>query len=100
LASAPVHFHVAHPPAGYARVEAFCTAKDDAVYAILPRRPVDEVVLDDIEGASEVRVTLLEGGRELECSRHGRQLRIRIPDAVPASLPARQAYVLKLAGAR
>jgi hypothetical protein len=30
----------------------------------------------------------------------GKQLRIRIPDAVSASLLARQAYVLKLAGAR
>jgi hypothetical protein len=57
-------------------------------------------VLDDIEGASEVRVTLLEGGRELESTRQGRQLRIRFPDALSASLPARQAYVLKLAGAR
>ena len=27
------------PPAGYARADAFFTAKNDAVYAILPRRP-------------------------------------------------------------
>jgi hypothetical protein len=47
-----------------------------------------------------VRVTLLDGGRQLESSRTGKQLRIHIPDAVSASLPARQAYVLKLAGAR
>jgi hypothetical protein len=47
-----------------------------------------------------VRVTLLEGGRQLESSRQGKQLRIRIPDAVSASLPARQAYVLKLDGAK
>jgi alpha-L-fucosidase len=88
------------PPSGYARVEAFYTVKSDAVYAILPRRPVHEVVLDDIDAASGVRVTLLEGGQVLESSRQGKQLRIRIPDAVSASLPARQAYVLKLAGAR
>jgi alpha-L-fucosidase len=88
------------PPSGYARVEAFYTAKNDAVYAILPRRPIGEVVLDDIEAPSGVRVTLLEGGRQLESSRQGKQLRVRIPDAVSAGLPARQAYVLKLAGAR
>ena len=50
------------PPAGYARVEAFYTVKNDTIYAILPRRPTREVVLDDIEVPSSVRVTLLEGG--------------------------------------
>jgi alpha-L-fucosidase len=81
-------------------VEAFYTAKNDAVYAILPRRPKGEVVLDDIDAPAGVRVTLLEGGAPLDASRQGKQLRIRIPDAVSAGLPARQAYVLKLAGAR
>ena len=42
------------PPSGYARVEAFYTVKNDAVYAILPRRPIGEVVLDDIEAPSGV----------------------------------------------
>jgi alpha-L-fucosidase len=88
------------PPAGYARVEAFYTVKNDAVYAILPRRPIHEVVLDDIEAPSGVRVTLLEGGQPLESSHQGKQLRIRVPDTISAGLPARQAYVLKLAGAR
>ncbi len=74
------------PPAGYARVDAFYTAKNDAVYAILPRRPVREVVLDDIDAPSGVRVTLLEGGQQLESTRQGRQLQIRIPDAVSASV--------------
>ena len=88
------------PPAGYARADAFFTAKNDALYAILPRRPIKEVVLDDIEAPSGVRVTLLEGGQSLESTRRGKQLQIRIPDALSASLPARQAYVLKLAGAQ
>jgi alpha-L-fucosidase len=88
------------PPAGYARVEAFYTVKNDTIYAILPRRPTREVVLDDIEVPSSVRVTLLEGGQQLESTRQGNQLRIRIPDSLSASLPVRQAYVLKLAGAK
>jgi alpha-L-fucosidase len=88
------------PPAGYARVEAFYTVKNDTIYAILPRRPTREVVLEDIEVPSTVRVTLLEGGQQLESTRQGNQLRIRIPDSLSASLPVRQAYVLKLAGAK
>jgi alpha-L-fucosidase len=88
------------PPAGYARADAFFTAKKDAVYAILPRRPMKEVVLEDIEAPSGVRVTLLDGGQQLQSKLQGRQMRITVPDALSASLPASQAYVLKLAGAR
>jgi hypothetical protein len=45
-------------------------------------------------------VTLLEGGQPLESTQQGKQLRVRIPAQLAASLPARQAYVLKLAGAK
>jgi alpha-L-fucosidase len=86
------------PPAGYARVEAFLTAKNDAVYAIIPRRPVKELAIDDVDG--DVRATLLEGGQQLQTARQGKQLRIRIPEALSAALPHRQAYTIKLAGAR
>jgi alpha-L-fucosidase len=40
----PIGSLVDTPPAGNARVDAFYTAKGDAVYAILPRRPVKEIV--------------------------------------------------------
>jgi alpha-L-fucosidase len=88
------------PPNGYARVDAFYTARTGAVYAILPRRPVGEVVLDGIEAPGGVRVTLLESGQELASVLQRKQLRVRIPDTLAAALPARQAYVLKLEGAR
>ena len=88
------------PPKGYARVEAFLTAKSDAVYAIVPRRPMKEVVIDDVEAPNRARVTLLEGGQSLESTVTGKQLRIRIPDALSANLPHRQAYTFKLAGVR
>ena len=88
------------PPAGYARVDAFLTAKDDAVYAIVPRRPAKEVVIDDIETPATPRVTLLEGGQPLPARRDGKRLRIEVPDALSAGLPARQAYTFKIAGAR
>ena len=88
------------PAGGKASIDAFFTVKNDTVYAILPRRPIREVILDDIETSSGLRVTLLEGGPQLESTRQGNQLRIRIPETLSASLPARQAYVLKLAGAK
>lgn len=84
------------PPTGYARVDAFLTAKDDAVYAILPRRPGKEIVIDDVEAPTGVKVTLLETGQPLPSTRDGKSLRVQFPDG----LPFRQAYVLKLAGAR
>ena len=88
------------PPSGYARADAFLTAKDDAVYAIVPHRPRGEVVIDDIEVPSGTRVTLLEGAHSLESTREGKQLRIAIPDSLSAALPARQAYAFKIPGAR
>jgi alpha-L-fucosidase len=80
-------------------VEAFFTAKDDAVYAIIPRRFEREFVVDDIEATAGVRVTLLEGGAPVEAKLEGKRLTIGIPDSL-AALPARDAYVLKIAGAR
>ncbi len=84
------------PPAGYARADAFLTAKDDAVYAIVPRRPQNEVVIDDIEAPPGARATLLEGSHSLETTREGSRLRIHVPEALSAALPARQAYVFKI----
>jgi alpha-L-fucosidase len=88
------------PPTGYARVEAFLTAGDGAVYAIVPRRPAQQVVIDDIEAPAGARVTLLETGQEVASSMEGRRLTIRVPDSLAATLPNRQAYAFKIAGAR
>jgi alpha-L-fucosidase len=96
----PIDRLVDSPAPGFARVEAFFTAGDSAVYAILPRRPLQDVVLDAVDAPSGVRVTLLEGGQPLEAARQGSQLRIRIPDSLAAALPSRQDYVLKIEGAK
>jgi alpha-L-fucosidase len=82
------------PPAGLARVNAFLTSKGNTVYAILPRRPSGDVVLDDLAGAGQV--TLLESGQKLTSAKDGNRLRIRIPAALSASLPDREAYTLKI----
>ena len=84
------------PPSGFARVDAFFTAKADAVYAILPRWPEKEFVMDDIGGS--VNVTLLETGDRLEAKTAGRQLRIDVPAELRSKLPPRPAYVLKIDG--
>ena len=56
-------------------------------------------MLDRIVAPSGARVTLLEGGQPLQATRDGSQLRIQISDSLAGSLPARQAYVFKIAGA-
>ncbi len=88
------------PPPGSARVEAFLTANDQAVYAIVPRRPMGEIVIDDVEAPSGVRVTLLETGTPVDSKLSGKQLRIKVTDSMSARLPVRQAYVFKIAGAK
>jgi alpha-L-fucosidase len=88
------------PPAGYARVDAFLTARPGALYAIVPRRPQREVLIDDVEAAAEPKVTLLETGQTLQSRMEGKRLRIAVPDAVAAALPPRQAYTFKISGAK
>ena len=94
MADYPIKNLIDTPPQGYARIDAFFTAKGNAVYAILPRRPVGQVLLNGVVGT---KVTLLENGAALEASRQGNQLRVRIPEAMSAALPHREAYVLKIA---
>lgn len=88
------------PPSGLARVEAFLTSKPGAVYAIVPRRPVRQLVIDEVEAPSGAHVTLLETGQPVESRLEGGRLTILVPDALAAALPARQAYTFKIAGAR
>jgi alpha-L-fucosidase len=88
------------PPAGYARVEAFLTGKNDALYAIVPRRPVTDLSIDDVQAPSGARVTLLQAGTPIDSKLQGRKLTLRIPERLAASLPGGEAYVFKIAGAR
>src|SRR6516225_5339972 len=76
MAAYDINAMVDKPPAGFARVEAFLTAKDDALYAIVPRRPVGGVVIDDVEAPNGVRVTILGGGEPAPSRMEGKRLRI------------------------
>ncbi|HEY9139867.1 MAG TPA: alpha-L-fucosidase [Bryobacteraceae bacterium] len=94
MSAYPIASLVDTPPAGAARIEAFFTAKGDVVYAILPHRPEREVVLDDIETRTGVRVTMLGSAAPLEVRHSEKHLMVSVPEALPFS----QAYVLKLEG--
>ncbi len=86
------------PRAGFARVDAFFTAKGDTVYAILPRWPESDFVLTNVAASGTPRVTLLETGDALTVRSAGKQITIIMPSELRLKLPARQAYVLKLEG--
>ena len=76
------------------------TAKDDAVYAILPRWPEQAIVLDGFDAPSGAAVTLLEAGTPLRWHAEGKRLHIDVPASLRASIPFRNAYVLKMAGVK
>jgi alpha-L-fucosidase len=89
------------PPVGYARVEAFLTAKERALYAIVPRRPLTELVIDDVQAAGEVRVTMINAMPiPIESRIEGGRLRLAIPDQLAATLPERMGYTFKVEGVR
>jgi alpha-L-fucosidase len=87
------------PPAGFAQVEAFFTAKQDIMYAILPRWPENEFLLSDVI-ASSPKVTLLETGDRLESQVKDKQIVVKMPADLRGKVPPREAYVLKLIGVR
>ncbi len=89
---------VDNPPAGHARVEAFFTAKDDTVYAILPHWPDREITVQNARAPATV--TLLETGHELRWQAQGAALRIEMPDSLRSKLPYQHAYVVKMSGIR
>jgi alpha-L-fucosidase len=81
------------PPAGYARVDAFFTAKDHTVYAILPRWPGARVEFNDLEARADAKITMLETGQTLKWRREGSRISVEMPERTEA----REAYVLKIA---
>jgi alpha-L-fucosidase len=89
---------VDNPDAGNARIDAFFTAKGDAVYAILPRWPA-EIVIQGL-ASTGVRATLLETGQALQARASGKDLAIRLPALSPDTIASRHAYVVKLTGVR
>jgi alpha-L-fucosidase len=88
------------PPSGYARIDAFFTAKDESIYALLPRRPQRTITLDGLVATTSARVTLLESGDILPFQTRGNRLEIDVPDDIQFKLPYRDAYVIKMFGVK
>ena len=86
------------PAPGKAAIEAFFTAKGDAVYAILPRWPGRRFTLKNEAGALPVKaVTLLGGGLgPLRFTKAAGSLTVELPD-LPEELLGQPAWVLKIA---
>ena len=95
----PIGDLVDTPRSGFARVEAFFTAKGNTVYAILPHKPASEVVLTDLAPRAGMTATLLATQQKLSWTPRANGIALRIPESVLASLPPTEAYAIELAGA-
>jgi alpha-L-fucosidase len=82
------------PSGAKASIEAFFTAKDDKVYAILPRWSGHTLVLKDLSAAKSVG--LLGSSVQLKFKNSKAGLEIELPD-LPENLRAQPAWVLKIA---
>jgi alpha-L-fucosidase len=92
---------VDNPPPGYAHIEAFFTAKNGTIYAIVPRWPAGDLALHDMTAsADQAKISLLHPRQELKWQTRGRDLVISIPDSTRAGLPHQQAYVIEMAGVK
>jgi alpha-L-fucosidase len=88
------------PPPGHARIDAFFTAKDDCVYALLPRRPEKTVRLNGFVAPASARITLLESDDALPFRVGGNGIDIDVSSDIRLRLPNRETYVLKMRGVK
>ena len=84
---------VDRPPAGFARIDAFFTAKGNTVYAILPRWPGPRLILNEIPARADAKVTILGSDEALKWKQSGQRMEIEMP----VRGESRDAYVLKIA---
>lgn len=83
------------PAPGKAAIDAFFTAKDNAVYAILPRWPGRSFTVKQFGAADLKSVTLLGAAAPLPFKAQGDSIVIDLP-AMPAELMSQPGWVLKL----
>ncbi len=84
------------PDPGFAVKEAFFTAKNNAVYAILPKFPENQVILKDIRTSSKTKITLLGYDKTLKWKQNGNNIVIEIPTIPYSKVPCQYAWTLKL----
>ncbi len=88
---------VDEPPSGYARVDAFFTAKPGVLYAILPRWPDAPIALRGVSGTG-AQVTMVGAAGAIASRMSGDGLVVTVPPALRSSVPHSHAYVLKITG--
>jgi alpha-L-fucosidase len=83
------------PSGGKAAIDAFFTAKGNAVYAVLPRWPGREFTMKGVDAKSVKSVALLGGPAALRFRAAKGGVAVQLPD-LPAALLAQPAWVLKV----
>jgi alpha-L-fucosidase len=88
------------PSPGAASIEAFFTAKDDAVYVLLPHRPGRLVRLDGFTAMAGAQATLLASGERLHVHGRGSLVDIEFPAGLELRMALSDLYVIKVMGMR
>ncbi len=83
---------------GQAIIETFFTAKDNAVYAIVPRWPGAQFTVRNVSAPSGMQPGLLGHEGSLKWKAAGNDLLIEMPAAPSDATKAQHAYVIKLPG--
>jgi alpha-L-fucosidase len=84
------------PQPGYAVREAFFTQKDNAIYAIVPGWPKEDLLIRDFKITPGTTISLLGTDLKMESEKFGNDLRIKIPKLEKEQLPCEYAYVFKI----
>jgi alpha-L-fucosidase len=84
------------PSDGRAVIKAFFTSKGNTLYAITPRWPDRELVLEEVRCSKSTVVTMLGTQKPLRWKAENGNLIIRIPKLSVDEVPCKHAYVLKL----
>jgi alpha-L-fucosidase len=85
------------PPMGdKAVIEVFFTTKGDTLYAITPRWPGKELIIEDIEVSSDTDVTMLGVAQSISWQQSGRKVVIQVPELSVDEVPCKYAYTFKI----
>lgn len=89
-----------NPGEGMARKEALFTRKGDALYAICPVFPDDQLRLKGIAAADGAKVTMLGREGDLEWKQDGDDLVITMPKVNPSRMPCDYAWTFKVSAVK
>ena len=86
------------PKDGRAVKEMFFTSKPGALYAIVPVRPGEKLVVRDVKPAGDVKVSMLGRAGELLWRKGGGGMVIDTSGISQSELPCKWAWVFKIEG--